>query len=153
MKLHTFILFFFSSRRRHTRSLRDWSSDVCSSDLFWEYSFSCCLCFLLTRGSGFLRFNGVERLILVASKLGRHMASKFQGRAGQGFGYPVPEVVDGFRVMPGHLGKVVRGVPGGGGGDPQHEFLYERNLILCPHTSTTCGCGMDSSRDSHRCRQ
>src|SRR6266576_6390842 len=25
--------FFFSSRRRNTRSLRDWSSDVCSSDL------------------------------------------------------------------------------------------------------------------------
>src|SRR6266849_9798682 len=25
--------FFFSSRRRHTRSTRDWSSDVCSSDL------------------------------------------------------------------------------------------------------------------------
>src|SRR5690349_11964340 len=25
--------FFFSGRRRHTRSLRDWSSDVCSSDL------------------------------------------------------------------------------------------------------------------------
>src|SRR2546421_8970297 len=25
--------FFFSSRRRHTRSDRDWSSDVCSSDL------------------------------------------------------------------------------------------------------------------------
>src|SRR5699024_11291282 len=30
----TYILyFFFSSRRRHTRSKRDWSSDVCSSDL------------------------------------------------------------------------------------------------------------------------
>src|SRR5579871_3067143 len=28
-----FCFFFFSSRRRHTRSLRDWSSDVCSSDL------------------------------------------------------------------------------------------------------------------------
>src|SRR5690625_7338822 len=27
-------LFFFSSRRRHTRWPRDWSSDVCSSDLF-----------------------------------------------------------------------------------------------------------------------
>src|SRR5207245_7728664 len=26
-------LFFFSSRRRHTRCYRDWSSDVCSSDL------------------------------------------------------------------------------------------------------------------------
>src|SRR5438045_8010803 len=25
--------FFFSSRRRHTRCLSDWSSDVCSSDL------------------------------------------------------------------------------------------------------------------------
>src|SRR6266496_3748394 len=29
--------FFFSSRRRHTRSLRDWSSDVCSSDLDQEH--------------------------------------------------------------------------------------------------------------------
>src|SRR5438094_9624728 len=26
-------IFFFSSRRRHTRSYGDWSSDVCSSDL------------------------------------------------------------------------------------------------------------------------
>src|SRR5690606_39968112 len=26
-------IFFFSSRRRHTRFSRDWSSDVCSSDL------------------------------------------------------------------------------------------------------------------------
>src|SRR5690606_25463217 len=28
-----FMFFFFSSRRRHTRFSRDWSSDVCSSDL------------------------------------------------------------------------------------------------------------------------
>src|SRR5256885_11524164 len=28
------IFFFFSSRRRHTRLQGDWSSDVCSSDLF-----------------------------------------------------------------------------------------------------------------------
>src|SRR5437870_6586737 len=28
------VCFFFSSRRRHTRWPRDWSSDVCSSDLF-----------------------------------------------------------------------------------------------------------------------
>src|SRR2546422_1498870 len=28
------LCFFFSSRRRHTRCSRDWSSDVCSSDLF-----------------------------------------------------------------------------------------------------------------------
>src|SRR5438034_5515949 len=30
---YLFLVFFFSSRRRHTRSLCDWSSDVCSSDL------------------------------------------------------------------------------------------------------------------------
>src|SRR5256884_6435101 len=29
-------IFFFSSRRRHTRCSRDWSSDVCSSDLSRE---------------------------------------------------------------------------------------------------------------------
>src|SRR2546429_8449260 len=40
------VFFFFSSRRRHTRCSRDWSSDVCSSDLFqhrgynWEFSTS-----------------------------------------------------------------------------------------------------------------
>src|SRR5690625_6971387 len=30
-------LFFFSSRRRHTRWPRDWSSDVCSSDLHLQF--------------------------------------------------------------------------------------------------------------------
>src|SRR5437764_4991197 len=33
----SFMLFFFSSRRRHTRYIGDWSSDVCSSDLtLWK---------------------------------------------------------------------------------------------------------------------
>src|SRR5690606_39488390 len=37
-----FYAFFFSSRRRHTRFSRDWSSDVCSSDLWraWRYLIS-----------------------------------------------------------------------------------------------------------------
>src|SRR5690606_31490288 len=30
------VFFFFSSRRRHTRFSRDWSSDVCSSDLLCQ---------------------------------------------------------------------------------------------------------------------
>src|SRR2546421_2163491 len=48
------LVFFFSSRRRHTRSDRDWSSDVCSSDLT-------CICRLVVKSSdekttvGFLR--------------------------------------------------------------------------------------------------
>src|SRR5258705_3120020 len=33
MKIEIDMFFFFSSRRRHTRCLSDWSSDVCSSDL------------------------------------------------------------------------------------------------------------------------
>src|SRR2546422_9862151 len=45
--------FFFSSRRRHTRCSRDWSSDVCSSDLqFWAY----CGLALETRSSADYRF-------------------------------------------------------------------------------------------------
>src|SRR5699024_11656990 len=32
----TLLMFFSSSRRRHTRSKRDWSSDVCSSDLKYQ---------------------------------------------------------------------------------------------------------------------
>src|SRR2546426_6289656 len=31
-----FFFFFFSSRRRHTRLQGDWSSDVCSSDLWFD---------------------------------------------------------------------------------------------------------------------
>src|SRR3989454_4324918 len=31
----SFFFFFFPSRRRHTRLQGDWSSDVCSSDLYW----------------------------------------------------------------------------------------------------------------------
>src|SRR5688500_19802412 len=33
MYISIFFIFFFSSRRRHTRLQGDWSSDVCSSDL------------------------------------------------------------------------------------------------------------------------
>src|SRR2546426_6098688 len=32
--MNVLLLFFFSSRRRHTRLQGDWSSDVCSSDLY-----------------------------------------------------------------------------------------------------------------------
>src|SRR5437868_9339756 len=35
--MYYILFFFFSSRRRHTRSKRDWSSDVCSSDLARKY--------------------------------------------------------------------------------------------------------------------
>src|SRR2546422_5572579 len=53
------IRFFFSSRRRHTRCSRDWSSDVCSSDLLTasnigKYPKSCLASGLLRRHVGIL---------------------------------------------------------------------------------------------------
>src|SRR6267154_4407797 len=40
MTYHFLFVFFFSSRRRHTRWTGDWSSDVCSSDLTRQFSFT-----------------------------------------------------------------------------------------------------------------
>src|SRR6266536_4424096 len=47
MSFSYIFFFFFSSRRRHTISTRDWSSDVCSSDLDWGQ-----LALALRRGVG-----------------------------------------------------------------------------------------------------
>src|SRR3712207_9351600 len=59
------VLLFFSSRRRHTRYWRDWSSDVCSSDL------------LLTTG---LQLTGPEEQRAYVERLAGH------GLSGLGFG-------------------------------------------------------------------
>src|SRR5690606_5126553 len=48
-----FFCFFFSSRRRHTRFSRDWSSDVCSSDLLFLNSL-----YLLLKASKIIKFQG-----------------------------------------------------------------------------------------------
>ena len=40
VKISSFHPFFFSSRRRHTRYIGDWSSDVCSSDLAADTTYS-----------------------------------------------------------------------------------------------------------------
>src|SRR5690606_39346123 len=56
------VLLFFSSRRRHTMFSRDWSSDVCSSDLLL--------------GS----LQGAGDLALVAALLDHHRLVAFEGR-------------------------------------------------------------------------
>src|SRR5260221_12625714 len=56
-----FFHFFFSSRRRHTRSLCDWSSDVCSSDL---------------AGAAWDGWNEVQRLLLGAPWLDRQLGGE-----------------------------------------------------------------------------
>src|SRR5437660_11796254 len=78
-------MFFFSSRRRHTRWPRDWSSDVCSSDLSnlpycslvapVNDPFSCPNSWLSTRLSGtagrFTATNGPLRRSECSWKIGR----------------------------------------------------------------------------------
>src|SRR5207253_7223446 len=66
--------FFFSSRRRHTRWPRDWSSDVCSSDL-------------LRRNGAFAELDESHALVAVASndfhRLGVSIDATTQDRRGQ----------------------------------------------------------------------
>src|SRR5690349_24423144 len=61
------LFFFFSSRRRHTRSLRDWSSDVCSSDLELRVPDGA------DAGLSLLDPTGTPRLGMVATADGRPM--------------------------------------------------------------------------------
>src|SRR5206468_10164062 len=60
------IIFFFSSRRRHTRSDRDWSSDVCSSDLKENQFFHPDLRFRVTFPEGWNTNNGKQAVIAVS---------------------------------------------------------------------------------------
>src|SRR5437764_11588312 len=55
-------LFFFSSRRRHTRYIGDWSSDVCSSDLRLSLS--------PKHTSDFRRSGSVRKYVWVRAKVG-----------------------------------------------------------------------------------
>src|SRR5207245_3269939 len=63
-----FFSFFFSSRRRHTRCYRDWSSDVCSSDLHYKRYHRSCQSHLLP--------------VFPEAILERHLSSLFHGKDG-----------------------------------------------------------------------
>src|SRR5216683_5026732 len=60
-----FFFFFFSSRRRHTRSDRDWSSDVCSSDLADAVDIGECYLDPLVAGQVHSRKPGHARAVLL----------------------------------------------------------------------------------------
>src|SRR5215510_5000995 len=88
--------FFFSSRRRHTRWPRDWSSDVCSSDLI-QGTEGTVKGLSRRRLLGYFRDNYVPRNILIVAagnlshaRIAKMAASTF-GRMSPG-GRPTPEV-------------------------------------------------------------
>src|SRR5690606_40635712 len=68
-----FFLFFFSSRRRHTRFSRDWSSDVCSSDLYQGSSSEALLKgeIKTTQGLGFIDNVIVDTHFVQRGRIGR----------------------------------------------------------------------------------
>src|SRR5204863_4079278 len=87
----------FSSRRRHTRSLRDWSSDVCSSDL-----------------DAYL-YDGLR------SPIGRH-AGKLAGlRPDDLAGEVIKEVVGRNKIDPADISDVVLGCVNQAGEDRSEE--------------------------------
>src|SRR5215475_11135860 len=79
------ICLFFSSRRRHTRFSRDWSSDVCSSDL------------------------GDLRVRLVHAELGRYLETAHGALADVLIANAVLDLVDVSTVLPGLLRLLVPG--------------------------------------------
>src|SRR5690606_40607247 len=62
--------FFFSSRRRHTSFSRDWSSDVCSSDLMQ-----------IGQGEGSLTDSDVFRFLKALADLDKPLVAAVRGRA------------------------------------------------------------------------
>src|SRR3989442_10782613 len=97
----SFFMFFFSSRRRHTRCGRDWSSDVCSSDLieddpdpegFEAWLLERCLSRAETDSMGAMRAMARDVLAEWRFALG---APAFPGWAGAGAPRPGPAVKGG----------------------------------------------------------
>src|SRR5438309_5450881 len=62
----TFVVFFFSSRRRHTRWNCDWSSHVCSSDLFTIVD-------LIKMHSAFVHLEGSNSFVAREAGPGQHL--------------------------------------------------------------------------------
>src|SRR5256885_10455254 len=109
---HQFFFFFFSSRRRHTRLQGDWSSDVCSSDLY------------------------VDNQALVAASIGRNFTPALQ------LAYVVRaryvEVLPGvLRGLP-SIGTLFAGLKGiGSEHELQHTamLIYDtRDSLIIPHS-------------------
>src|SRR2546422_7768816 len=98
--------FFFSSRRRHTRCSRDWSSDVCSSDLVLPARMAAPLRTQLRLGHH-LDDCAAQHLAFPAQgeELALHAANAKGGAGGQGYSRALQEV---FHARPAQDRKSTR---------------------------------------------
>src|SRR5256884_7159312 len=92
------ISFFFSSRRRHTRCSRDWSSDVCSSDLIGFHIQTHCNNFLET----------VDRALEALTEWDRFAVSR-QGHVTRVRPYPI-SVASSENSLPDHDSASINGL-------------------------------------------
>src|SRR3712207_317092 len=111
-------LFFFSSRRRHTRYWRDWSSDVCSSDL------PLCAARLLVRGND----GAVDPGVLEVRRVGQALEDPLEHPPPR----PTAEPLE-YTVPAAELPRYV--APGQAGPDaPQHR-LPQQPVVLPGHAA------------------
>src|SRR3712207_7749235 len=112
------VIFFFSSRIRHTRYWRDWSSDVCSSDLTRAYRHGDDLRKVHWRATA----RTGELMVRLEERPWRAEATPFLDTPARG--HPVAPRgppcgrTDGARPGPGGDGAPPVGKPGGGGEAP-----------------------------------
>src|SRR5438045_8468067 len=78
-------MFFFSSRRRHTICLSDWSSDVCSSDLLVSAALICVSSAALGRSIATSGGTGADGPIMTGAKAPRSEERRV-GKGGRGGG-------------------------------------------------------------------
>src|SRR5690606_40498179 len=97
--LFVLLCFFFSSRRRHTRFSRDWSSDVCSSDLISVYCYvefhDFRSCFEGSGGNHGIRHSSKRKSGLALGRRARRVAGlrseeRRVGKEGSARGSPAP---------------------------------------------------------------
>src|SRR5690606_6390722 len=124
-------VFFFSSRRRHTRFSRDWSSDVCSSDLIYD-SFTITLAILLEE-TGFAPRGGCARRLRDGDfaldgplPLNTHGGLLSFGHCGVAGG--MGHAVEAFRQLAGRAGD--RQLPG-----RRRAFVHADGGVMSSHVS------------------
>src|SRR2546429_8315138 len=151
--MFVFILFFFSSRRRHTRCSRDWSSDVCSSDLkLHELN-------RLLRGATDTNFHGINgrapevpsgvRYVITLdadTRLPRDAARRLVGKLAHPLNHPrfdgaTGQVVEGYAVL---QPRVAPSLPVGREGS-LFQRVFSGSSGIDPYASAVSDVYQDSS--------